>query len=158
MIYDAETDWRARNGLLPLTSVWQSELEELPAWAAPEADRWGGYGFNSGSMGGDYGLPAYLPKDPPAGVPRAAGGEAPAAVPPLSAGAAPDSAGPSESALQGGPAEPTRLAGEDTLFRAGMWSDVLAYERAMTADAHVFIAERWDEATEYLSRLVRELS
>jgi hypothetical protein len=47
---------------------WQSDLDdgELPWWAAPEADRVGAYGPNSGSAGrGDFGDPPWEPAPRP---------------------------------------------------------------------------------------------
>jgi len=63
-----------------------------------------------------------------------------------------DSTGPGASDLSSspGPAEPTRLAGEDTEFRAGMAADVLAYERRQTADCWAYLATLADGATAYL--------
>ena len=42
---------------------------------------------------------------------------------------------------------------EDTEFRAALAADVLAYERAQTADTHQRIAIGWDDVASYLHAL-----
>lgn len=46
---------RAATMSMPPWGLWESELDELPVWAAPEADRVTVYGIEAGSHGSDYG-------------------------------------------------------------------------------------------------------
>jgi|SRR5215472_1791656 len=55
------------------------------------------------------------------------------------------------------PGGPTRLASEDTAFRAGLAAEVLAYERALTAGAHEFIDRGWSAVAAW-TRELGELS
>jgi hypothetical protein len=80
--------------------------------------------------------------------------------PALSASGAGRDPGPAaQSSLAAGPDwQPTRKAGEDETFRLWLAADCLAYERAITEDAHLFTAAGWAATDLYLNVLKRVLA
>ena len=123
MILESDADaWQAHLG----GAAWESELERLPWWAAPEAERRSSYGMNSGSMGADYGGAMFVPGGP--------AGPGEPTHPPLA------DPGPAANGQHSGPVGPTKF--DDWLAR-----EVRLELRRQDADARAYVPVAWRMAT-----------
>jgi len=136
--WDAE---RARRAAADDVALWETDLVELPPWAAPAAAHGSVYGPNSGIGGTDYGPFLAAPLNP-----AGPGGDGTAHLTPRAPVSPPLVEPPGPAAML-----------EPDPFLLALAADVLADERVRTADAWAFIAAGQDVVDTIIRRLRADL-